>query len=483
MSFLARPRNVFVTGVLLIVTTAWFSVGYHHPDEHYQIWEFAKYKLGEAPLEDLPWEYHERMRPGLQPFIAYVSILGARLVGITDPFHQAFLLRLSIGLLVFGLYWKWCAALAPTLRDGGRLLQLSVVFFWMLPYLNVRFSSENTAALTFLSGLLLLYPTPFPKSGRALLLAGFLLGLSFFFRYQIAFAGVGLGAWLLWGTTTTLRQWGGLVVGALVAVAIGFATDYWLYHDWVFAPYNYFAQNIVEDKAAGFGVSPWWWYFTEMPVLLLPPVSVLLFVFMGVGIKRSPQHVFVWCLVPFVIGHSLVGHKESRFLFPMIFPMFYLAALGWDWFTTTKPLARWLKTTFTVCVVINAIALLYRSLYPANDLVVFLRFMRQYAENHPGTTIYWEKKGPTKKEKLTPHFYQSPWMNIAITDTLTEMNNPTLYHPKSGDLIYFRTENPVFVPSGFQTERVYRWYPDWLLQFNPNNWQDRTRIWSVYQIK
>lgn len=466
-----------------MLVTAWFSMGYHHPDEHYQIWEFAKYRLGESPLADLPWEFHERMRPGLQPFIAYCSILSARAVGIADPFLQVFLLRLLTGLLVFWLYWKWTEALAPTLRDGGRLLQLCLVFFWMLPYLNVRFSSENLSAVTFLGGLLLIYPDPKLKSPGHLLLAGFLLCLSFFFRYQIAFAGIGLGAWLLFQQKPSLRQWALLLAGALIALLPGVLADYWLYQDWVFAPYNYFAQNIVEDKAAGFGVSPWWWYFTEMPILLLPPVSLFLFWFMGSGIRRSPWHVFVWCMVPFVLGHSLIGHKESRFMFPLIFPVFYLAALGWDRYSANGSLPKWLKFMFGFSMVVNAIALIFRCLYPANDLLAYTRFMRNYAVQHPEATVFWEKKGASKKEVLTPHFYQTPWLKIEVTDTLSDMNDTALYHPKAGDLIYFRTEKTDFVPQGFQTERVYQWYPDWLLRFNPNDWQGRTRIWSVYRLK
>ncbi len=483
MPFYFHRRNLFIVGILLIVVTAWFSVGYHHPDEHYQILEFAKYKLGEAPVADLPWEFREEMRPGLQPFLAYCSILAARSFGIDDPFVQVFLMRLLAGLLAFFLYWKWCDALAPSLRDEGRLLRICLVFFWMLPYLNVRFSSENMSAIAFLGGLWLIFPQPSQKSDARLFLGGLLLCLSFFFRYQIAFAGLGLGAWLLFQQKLSIRQWLFILAGAFIALIPALAADYWLYGKWVLAPYNYFAQNIVEDKAAGFGVSPWWWYFTEMPILLLPPISLFLFWFMGVGIRRSTGHVFVWCLIPFVIGHSIIGHKESRFLFPMIFPMFYLAALGWELFWEKRTQPMWLKGLFNFTVVVNMLALIFRCGYPANDLLTYSRFMRSYAEKNPNTTIFWESKGPKKKETLTPHFYQTPWMKIVVTDSLAQLNDSTLYQPQKGDLIYFRTEKTDFVPQGFQTALVYKWYPDWLLSFNPNQWQERTRIWSVYRLE
>ncbi len=482
MPFLTRNRDIFLLGILLILVTAWLSMGYHHPDEHYQIWEFAKYKLGESPLGDLPWEFEAQMRPGLQPFLAYCAIIGSRFVGIEDPFLLMSLVRLLTGLLAFGVYWKWWEALAPTLRDGGRLLRLSLVFFWLLPYLNVRFSSENLSGIAFLGGLLLLYPNPQAVSAKKLFCAGLLLCLSFFFRYQIAFAGLGLVAWLLFVPKVSIRSWLYLSGGVLVAMVVGFAADFWLYGEWSWVPYEYFSQNVLEGKAAGFGVSPWWWYFREFPLLLVPPLSLFLLWFMGIGIRRYPKHVFVWCLIPFVLGHSMAAHKETRFLFPMIFPMFCLAALGWDYYSSKYSLPRWLRGVFKFAVVLNFLLLSFRCLYPANDRFTYEKFMREYAVQYPEAVIYWQSKEGQKKETLTLHFFQSPWMKNVVTDRFEQLNDKALFQPKTGDLICFRTVDVHFVPEGFSMELVYKWFPDWLLRYNPNQWQQRTQIWKVYEV-
>jgi phosphatidylinositol glycan class B len=239
----------------------------------------------------------------------------------------------------------------------------------------------------------------------------------------------------------------------------------------------------VEGKAATFGVSPWYWYFTEMPIFLMPPVSLFFCWFMVAGIRKQPNHVFVWILVPFIICHSLVAHKETRFMFPMIFPMLYFAVYGWDQMQLKNPWLKWVRGAFYVIVVVNMIALLFRSFYPANDTLPFLRFMRSYAAEHPESTIYWIKVGAYKKETLTPHFYQNPWMKIVVLDDFEELNDRSTYQPKSGDLLYFRTSKTDFVPAGFEKERVYRWYSDWVLRMNINNWVERTRVWSVYRLK
>jgi len=46
-------RNVLLAACVLYVLTAWFSVGYHSADEHFQIIAFAQWELGELPLEHL----------------------------------------------------------------------------------------------------------------------------------------------------------------------------------------------------------------------------------------------------------------------------------------------------------------------------------------------------------------------------------------------------------------------------------------------
>lgn len=143
---------------------------------------------------------------------------------------------------------------------------------------------------------------------------------------------------------------------------------------------------------------------------------------------------------------------------------------------------RWLYGVFTFAVILNLLVLAFRCLYPANDRFTYERFMRQYAEEHPEAVIYWQSKEGQKKETLTLHFYQSPWMRNVVTDSLQQLNDPALYQPKTDDLICFRTVDVTLEPKGFSMELAYKWFPDWLLRYNPNNWQQRTQIWKVYRV-
>ena len=144
----------------LVVTliTAWTSVTFFHPDEHFQTVEFVGFKLGFTPEQELPWEYKAGVRPWLQPALYYVLLRPLVALGLQDRFLLAFVLRLCSGLLAFGGLLALVRASAcwfeseEARRLGLRWLTLA----GCVPYLAVRTSSENAAASFFLLGFALL---------------------------------------------------------------------------------------------------------------------------------------------------------------------------------------------------------------------------------------------------------------------------------------------------------------------------------------
>lgn len=482
-------RTLLIVGAFLCAIAAWCTIGYHNPDEHTQIWEFVNYKLGYVSAKDLSWEFPCRMRPGLQPFIAYCSVLGASAVGITSPFIQVFFMRVLSGAAALLVYWKWSIWLERDLKNPAsvRWMRIGILFFWLMPYLNVRFTSENTAAICFFGGLLLLVQaveTQKNKFSGKLVLAGLLLGLSFFFRYQIAFAAIGLVAWLLFQNRLVFSTWAALFFGALLAVGIGLATDFWLYGEWVFAPYNYYFYNIVEEKAAGFGVWPFWWYFTEMPIALIPPMSMVLAAFVLIGIWRQPRHPLTWCLIPFVLAHSMIGHKEVRFMYSMALPFFFLAVAGWQYFYAKYTVKKWMAKTFIFLLWLNMVLMVFRILIPAKDVVTYAEFLWNWYNKHPNSTVYFVKEEPKKHYALKLSFYenpaqiQKPWYTLPLYK-----NDTTALRP--GDLMVFTEviKSPPAAPPGYRIVREFAYYPDWILKIKINNWQSRTLIWEIYRLE
>ncbi|MCC6186717.1 MAG: hypothetical protein IT256_06155 [Chitinophagaceae bacterium] len=153
-----EKRIIFIA-ILAHTICAWFSLGFHHPDEHYQLLEFANYKLGHTPLEKLPWEYPSEMRPGLQPLMVYLLLKPYYALGFTDPYSFATLLRFISAAMAFYTAWAFHQAIKgqiKTLFLQNVHLVLSLLG-WGLVYLHVRFSSENWSAITFAWAIILLW--------------------------------------------------------------------------------------------------------------------------------------------------------------------------------------------------------------------------------------------------------------------------------------------------------------------------------------
>jgi phosphatidylinositol glycan class B len=325
-------KKYFLIAAIIMVFASWNSVGFHQGDEHFQVWEFAGYKLGIIPVEDLAWEFGEQMRPAAQPALAYAGYQVFSLGKTIDPFWITFIFRVLSSAFFLVVTWLLWRRFAPALRAQKlkHWLLLVLLFHWCTLYSGVRFSSENWSGL-LLAVAFLLYPLPqadekhrfTPGGGKTThwynyILAGGLFGLAFLFRYQVALMVVGFGAWLIFIGKEHFTRLVLLVLGGCAAVALGTVLDYWLYGEWVLAPWNYLAVNLIEGKAATFGSEPWWWYFIGVLEKGVPPLSLI---YLGAGLwffYRYRKDPITWMAIPFLLVHFYLSRKDVRFLYPLL---------------------------------------------------------------------------------------------------------------------------------------------------------------------
>ena len=233
-----KYRKLFFIGLCLHIICAWFSVGYNHPDEHFQIVEFANFKLGQSPASDLPWEYNTKIRSTIQPIIFLGIIKISHFIGIYNPFYISFFCRLMVAI------WAWYITYLLSLlllkyftNEKSKLIFIFMSqLLWFVPYLNVRFSGENLSALLFLTALyLFLKFDDFPKNKYLIFsIIGVLFGFSFFIRFQMFFAMFGLGFWLILIKKENWKFLIMLIFSAICAIGINVCIDYWFYGEWVF---------------------------------------------------------------------------------------------------------------------------------------------------------------------------------------------------------------------------------------------------------
>jgi phosphatidylinositol glycan class B len=193
-TFEKKHKAILIISFITIILAAYFSVGSHHPDEYFQIIEFANYKMGGTTLQDLPWEFQNTMRPGVQPFIAFVFMKALSLLGTDNPFTIIFFLRLLTGILTWFITLRLIKHIQPKLTHSksSKFLILSFLFLWFMPYLMVRFSSETWGGYSFLLGTILILGHLKLHNHYKVFFAGLLIIFSFYIRFQLGAAIFGL---------------------------------------------------------------------------------------------------------------------------------------------------------------------------------------------------------------------------------------------------------------------------------------------------
>lgn len=317
-TYLKKPPLylLLIFSVIYLIATI-KSNGYYYPDEHFQIIEFAGLKAKWNSEKDLPWEYAAKIRPTLQPLIALIIFKSAGLFQLKDPFLLATILRLASAIFSFSaIYFFICRFIRDVDRNYRLVFVLLSFCLWFLPSLNVRFSSENWSGCCLLIAIgLIRFPK---KSTWHFILIGILFGLAFEFRFQSAFAIAGLAIWLIVIGKTSFPDLTRIATGICLMILAGLALDSLYYGTWVFTPYQYFKMNILEGIASAYGTSPWYMYFNMMfyaPTILIGMAILTSIVWLAFF---NPRNIVLWAVIPFIFFHSVVAHKELRFLFPII---------------------------------------------------------------------------------------------------------------------------------------------------------------------
>ena len=469
---------------LLFGLTAFGSVGYHQGDEHFQILEFANYKLGLSTAEDLPWEFDARMRPALQPAMAYgvYRLLGG--VGVANPFTVALLLRLLSAALTLSVAWLVYRRYRPVVPSKLHPFWVVLLLFhWCAYYNGVRFSSENWSGLAAVVGLLT-YPLArlperrcyTPEGGSRALVSGVCFGLAFLFRYQAGLLAAGFGLWLLVVRREHWLRVVKLVLGGLLILGLAYPLTYWLYGEWTLPAYNYFVSNLVQGKAATYGTRPWYGYFELVFLRGIPPLSLLYILGTLVYCYVYRRDPVTWMVVVFLVVHSLIARKDVRFLFPLI-PLLPVLLIGAAQVIVSRYerywSSRWVRITAIVLLVLNLLLL--------NSVIL----RRAATGTGPAEFIYEHYPEPVTlvgpeayiflAEGAAPRFYLRPGtqFNPVPPDSLGTCGPaPCLY--------VAHTRSAPVVPDG--AKLVYLDRTALIDALNFFGWADREKWWYVYGL-
>lgn len=475
-----NPLWIYLLSLISLLVLAIFSVGWLHPDEHFQILEFARWKIDPGGTAPLPWEFHHRMRPAFQPALV-VALSGVfSLAGEGDPFLLALILRLLTAALSFVALWMIYRRYIGEITDPMLNKQFLLMSFllWFTQYLAVRYSSETW------SGALFVIAFTLPFTGRTsgtlrFLAAGLLLGCAFIVRYQ---AGLLVAGFLLWLLFVRKEKWKHLLVlaaGFLAAAAAGVLIDRWFYGEWVLTAWNYFEQNLVADKISGFGVYPWHFYFTELFSELIPPFSLfILAAFLLVFLFRR-NDALTWTLLPFILVHFAIGHKETRFFFPLMWFVPVVMIKGAE-IISARFGSGWMRTRvsgvfMTVFWVVNLTLLATLFFIPADRHVALYQWLYRHGR---GSALYYMKENPYQRA-LEVAFYRNSRLACVEVEDVAALDSV-----KGRCFLAVNTPNPDMSKlKSKKAHLVWSSFPESVKYINVNHWVERTKCWYVFRLE
>ncbi len=305
-----------------------------HPDEIFQCLEPAWRMLGHDGI--VSWEWRYGMRGWLLPSLMAGPVgLGDWVApGGTGAFVAPRLVAALASLSIVASAWCFGARVSRTHAIVAAFV--AAIWFELVSFAPHRLSEPLATAVILPAALLLTHAS---LSQRHLAVGGALLALAFVFRFQYApaIAVLALGAcWRHWRNLIPLVAGAsiGLVFGGVADAAHGAVPFAWLIAN--------VQQNLLHDRAAEFGVTPAITYLYSFWMMWSVALVLLLFAIWQ-GWRHAP--LLLATAVANIAVHSLIGHKEYRFIFLSVALFIIIAALGsadWiQWLRANRAWRRW----------------------------------------------------------------------------------------------------------------------------------------------
>lgn len=325
----------FLSGI-----SVFYSQGIAWPDEVFQTMEPAfRLVTGKGILT---WEFEEKARSILYPFLLSVWMRGVFFFS-EEPLFLYYCTRALLALLyvfsvlqIYSFYSEVRVSEEEADENSSkRKFFLFSVLFLLFPlnyYFGFRTLTESiSASITIISVFGLM-----KKEGEIdflpLIFFAFLLGMSYGIRFQMGlFLTFFIPPYLyqLWKTTDGKNKISVFLIGFTLGIISYVVSDFIYYGVPLISTYNYYYFNIVKKIAENWGTSPFYFYL-QMYYRFFG--LLLLFVFPGIFISFKRLYPILIGLFFFILIHSLISHKELRFVYFSFPILLYFIVLGIEHF-------------------------------------------------------------------------------------------------------------------------------------------------------
>lgn len=344
--------DVFAVFLLVRLSAVFLVQTFFVPDEYYQSVEIAhKLVFGYGHLT---WEWHQGIRSYGYPLIFAVLFKLLKIFSLDSP--QAVIFGPRIAQATLSAYsdlcfYKWSGS------NKWAIFTVCSAWFWY-------YTCSRTLINTFEASLTTIALSQFPWVGKIEVSCKFIWLVAVLFVIRPTSAVIWLPLCLYHIGTSQLSAIRLLVtkyvpISCLVLLA-AIIMDSCAHGSFIVTPYNFLKVNVFQSIATNYGTQPWYWYlYSGLPALLgfqmLPFIKAVLVVLKSR--KNHPNELALLGTTVFtVVVFSFLGHKEFRFLLPLLPIML---------FVSSKYLSAWSRKANTFSVWLVSLILLTGNILPA----------------------------------------------------------------------------------------------------------------------
>jgi hypothetical protein len=293
-------------GLALRLAFALAAQNTHHPDEVFQYLEQAhRLVFGYGVI---PWEFRFGTRSWLLPLAIAALLRVCQLLGLDHPTVYVPLIKGLFCLLSLSLIWSAYRIGRNLVSEAvGRLAALFACFWYELVYFAPRPIPDVVGAYFLVAALACVTE---PPERRRPVLFGLCVATAVILRMQyLPVAGFLVLLTAATWTWPAIARAAGASVGMVLLAG---ALDRLTWGGWFASYYNNYVFNVTRGVSMLFGTTRPLGYVLRLTAAsagLFPVVGVLSLVF-----ARRLWILLAWLLLV-VGGHSVLAHKEYRFIF------------------------------------------------------------------------------------------------------------------------------------------------------------------------
>ncbi|KAF0460341.1 GPI mannosyltransferase 3 [Gigaspora margarita] len=396
-----NKKLLFSSLILFRLFNALITKTYFNPDEYWQSVEVAHYMV--FGYGYLTWEWKQRIRSFAHPLIFATLYKVLALLGLDDG--NLFIYAPRLLQAVFAAindFYSYLLAKKLFNNSSAKWTLFCSIISWFNFFCSVRtFSNSIETSLTIVALFYWPWPSldiPRNQNEREIMLriSLSLAAISCIFRPTNVIIWSFLGIHLLWKIPKhTISIVTNTIVIFIIAVTTMIIIDYKFYGTFVFVPLNFLHFNIFKSISLFYGTHPWHWYFSQGLLVVL--TTLIPFVAIGIySARKNPRYwirikpllqLCIWVL----LCYSLLGHKEFRFIYPLLPIFVIISGIGIDEissiknshlansFTNSKKSA-WLKFSIIFLVITNVPIAYYASTIHQSGVIEVMNYLRDEAD-------------------------------------------------------------------------------------------------------